>query len=134
MRQLLRALCELLRLDDAVARLASREARVLEQRPVESHEGLRPADLELAQGAQHPSPRVLPVDVVDDELRDQRVVEPGDLRPGGDPRVDTHPRTRRLAVARDPPRAGQEAVGGILRVDPALDRVPVQADVLLAQP
>src|SRR5438105_12998313 len=134
MRQLLRALCEKLRLHDAVARLAGREARMAEKGSVEADQRRDPADLELLEGAKHASARVLAVDAVDDQLRHERVVEPGDLRPGGHPRVDADPRTRRLAVARDPPRARQEAVGGILRVDPALDRVTGQPDVLMAQP
>src|SRR5947208_8814564 len=104
MRQLLRTLGEKLRLDDAVAGLARGEARVVEQRPVEADQRRHAADLELAERAQHPAPRVLPVDVLDDELRNERVVQPGNLRPDGDARIDTNPRARRLAVARDPPR------------------------------
>src|SRR5919199_343929 len=134
MRQLLRALRQKLRLDDAVARLAGREAGVVEQRAVEADQRRDAADLELPERTQHPPAGVLAVDAVDDQLRHERVVEPGDLRPGGYPGVDANPRTRRLAVARDPPRARQEAVGRILGVDPALDRVPGQPDVLLAQP
>src|SRR5207245_2027893 len=55
-------------------------------------------------------------------------------RARGDPRVDAHPRPPRLAVARDPPGAWDEAVGRVLGVDPALERVSGQPDVLLAQP
>ena len=134
MGQLLRALREKLRLDDAVARLAGREARVVEQRPVEAEQGRDAANLELVERAQHAPTRVLAIDSVDDDLRHERVVEAGDLRAGYDPGVHANPRTRRLAVARDPPGCGQKAVGRILRVDPALDCVPVQPDVLLAQP
>src|ERR671927_1197553 len=132
MRQLLRALGQKLRLHDAVARLTAREARMVEERPVEADQRRDPADLELLEGAKHAPARVLAVDAVDDQLRHERVVEPGDLRPRGHSRVDANPRTRRLAVSRDPPRAGQEAVGRILGVDPALDRVTGQPDVLLA--
>ena len=57
---------------------------------------------------------------------------PRDRRALFDPRVDADPRARRLAVARDPPRGRQEPPGRILGVDPAFDRVPVQADVFLA--
>ena len=46
----------------------------------------------------------LAVGVVDDQLRDHRVVERRDLRARRDARVDAHARARRLAVARDPPR------------------------------
>ena len=130
----MRTLRQLLGLDDSVTRRALGEARVLEQRAVETEEGRDTADLELAEGPQHPLPSVLAVDALDDQLRDERVVERGDLRARGHPGVDPHPGPARLPVARDPPRAGEEAIGRVLRVDPALDRVPGQADVLLAQP
>ena len=104
MRQLLCALGQKLRLDDAVARLTRREARMVEQRPVEADQRRDAADLELLESTQHPPARVLAVDVVDDQFRHERVVEARDLRPGGYPRVDANPRTRRLPVGRDPPR------------------------------
>src|SRR2546421_177409 len=63
MGQLLRALREKLRLDDAVARLAGREARVVEQRPVEAEQGRDAADLELVERAQHAPPRLLPIEI-----------------------------------------------------------------------
>src|SRR2546423_8359699 len=114
MRQLIRALGQKLRLHDAVARLAAREARMVEERPVEADQGRDPADLELLEGAKHAPPRVVAIDAVDDQLRHEWVVEPGDLRPSGHSRVDANPRTRRLAIARDPPGPRQEAVGRIL--------------------
>src|SRR5438874_13343685 len=104
MRQLLRALCEKLRLHDAVARLAAREARMVEKGSVEADPRRDPADLELLEGAKHAPARVLAVDAVDDQRRHERAVEPGDLRPGGHPRIDANPRTRRLAAGREPPR------------------------------
>src|SRR5947209_20451641 len=134
MRQLLCTFGQKLRLDDAVTRLRSREAGMVEQRAVEADQRRDAADLELSERTQHPPARVLAVAAVDDELRDERVVEAGDLRPRGYPRVDANPRTRRPAVGRDPPRARQEAVGRVLGVDPALDRVAGQSNVLLAQP
>ena len=73
--ELLRSFRELLRLDDADAGLAGDEARVLEQRAVEADERPRPLDVELAERAQHPPARVLPVAAVDDQLGDHRVVE-----------------------------------------------------------
>jgi hypothetical protein len=133
MRQLLRTLGKLLRLNHAVARRALDEARVFEQRAVEAEQRRDPADLVLLERAQHASARVLAVDAVDDQLRDERVVEPRNLGARGDSGVDAHARPRRLAVARDPPGRRQEAVGRVLGVDPALDRVPGQPDALLAQ-
>ena len=80
------------------------EAVVREQRAVEADERRHAADLELRERPQHPPPRPLAVRVVDDQLRDQRVVQPLTSEPGRDARVDANARARRLAVARDPPR------------------------------
>ena len=133
MRQLIRSLRQLLRLDDPVTRLRGDEARVLEQCLVEAEQRRNASDLVFAQGAQHPPPRVLAVDPVHNDLRDQGVVEADHLAARGHTRIDPDARPRRLPVARDPPRAGQKAVRRVLRVDPALDRVPGQPDVVLAQ-
>src|SRR5919204_650004 len=132
-RQLLRALRQLLGFHHAVAGRAVDEARVLEERPVETEQRRDAADLELAEGAEHPAAGVLAIDPVHDQLRHERVVQPRHLRSGGDPGVDPHARAGRLPVARDPPGARQEAVGRIFGVDPALDRVTGEPDVLLAQ-
>src|SRR5829696_4863664 len=134
MRKLLRTLRKLLRLHDAVARLALGEAGMLEQRLVESEQRGHALDPVLPERAEHAATRVLPVDSVDAELRDQWVIEADDVTPSLDAGVHSHAGTARLHVARDPPGAGQEAIGRILRVDPALDRVPRQPPVFLAQP
>ncbi len=131
-RQLPRFLRELLRLDDAVAGGAVGEARMREQRAVEAEQRRHSADLVLVERAQHPEPRVLAVDAVHDQLRDHRVVQRRDLRAVLHARVHPHARPRRLAVARDPPGGREEAAGRVLGVDPALDRVAGQADVVLA--
>jgi hypothetical protein len=133
MRQLLCTLRELLGLDHAPARLSAGEAVVLEQRAVEADERRHSADLVLGQRAQHPTARMLAVDAVNAELRDQRVVEADHLAPLANAGVDSHPRPTRLPVARDPPGRRQKAFGRILRVDSALDRVSAQPDVLLAK-
>src|SRR5918994_6610193 len=134
MRKLRRTLRKLVRLHDAVTRLALGEAGMLEQRLVEAEQRGHALDPVLPERAEHAATRVLPVDSVDAELGDEWVVETDDVPPRLHAGVHSHARTARLHVARDPPRAGQEAVGWILRVDPALDRVPRQPDVLLAQP
>ena len=128
------SLRERLRLDDPVAGRAFGEARVLEQCEVEPDQGRYAADLELLERAQHATPRVLAIASEHAQLRDHRVVHAADLAAFVDSRVDPHARPRRLAVARDPPGGGQEASSDVLRVDAAFDRVPLQADVLLAQP
>src|SRR5262245_56833088 len=134
MRQLLRTLSELLGFGHAVTGRARDEAVVLEQRAVEADERLDASHLELPEGTQHAVSRVLAVDAVHAELREQRVVQAEHLASLPDARVDTHSWPRRLPVARDPPRRREKAAGRILCVDAALDRVPGQPDVLLAQP
>ena len=123
MRQLLRLLRQLLGLDDPRARACLDEARVAEERAMEAEQRLDSADLVLLERAEHAPPRVLAVDPVDDELREQRVVERRHLGPGLDSGVHSHARPRRLAVARDPPRCRQKARRGILGIDAALDRM-----------
>ena len=76
---------------------------------------------------------MLAVDPVHDQLGDHRVVELGDLRSSGDARVDANAGPTRFAVGGDSSRTGQETSRGILRIDPALDRVPCPADVLLPE-
>ena len=58
-----------------------------------------------------------------DQLGEHRVVVAGDLAAFGHARVDPDEGAARLPVAGDPARARQEVAAGILRVDPALDRV-----------
>ena len=71
---------------------------------MEAEQRLRPLDDELLERPQHAPPRVLAVDVVDDQLRDHRVVELRDLVSRPDARVHAHADARRLPVGRDPPR------------------------------
>src|SRR5262249_6553226 len=98
-----------LRLDDPVTRRPYDEALVFEQGSMEAEQRRDPADLELFERAQHPPARVLAVDPVDDQLRDERVVEARHLRACGYSGVDAHARPPRLAVARDPPWRRQKA-------------------------
>ena len=115
-----------------MAGAARDELGMREQRAVEAEQRRQAADLELVERAQHPHPGVLAVDAVDDQLRDHRVVEAADLGAGDDAGVDADAGAGRLAVGGDPPGRGQEAAGHVLGVDPALDRVAAQDDVLLS--
>src|SRR4029453_4098680 len=133
MRQLLSSFGKLLRLDHAVARLARGEAGVVEESQVEAEQRRDAADLVLAERAQHSPSRVVTIDTVHYELRDQGVVETDHLASGSHAGIDADARPRRFPVGRDPPWARQKAVRRILRIDPALDRVPGQPDVVLAQ-
>ena len=132
-RQLLRPLRQLVRLDDAVARPAGTEARMLEEREVEADEGRRALDPELGERSQHPRDGALAIHVVDDQLRDHRVVEPAHLVSRLHARVDADARPRRLAIRGDPPRRREEALRDVLRVDAALDCVAAEDDVLLRE-
>ena len=93
---------------------------------MEAEQGRHASDLELVERAQHPHAGVLAVDAVDDQLRDHRVVEAGDLGAGDDPGIDAYAGAGRLGVGGDPTGRGQEALADVLGVDAALDRVPVQ--------
>ena len=133
MRQLLCLLRELFGLHGSRARACLHETWLAEQRAMKAEQRLDTADLELLERAQHAPACVLAVDAVDDELREQGVVERRHLGPCLDTGVHAHPRPRRLAVARDPPRRRQEARRRILGIDAALDRMAAHRDVLLPQ-
>src|SRR4029079_18996093 len=107
--------------------LAGRKARAAEKGPVEAEQRLNALDLELVEGAQHARAGPLPVGVPHTELRDERVVEAGDLAPLDDPGIHPHARPCGLAVARQYARGRQESAGGVLSVDAALDRVAAEA-------
>ena len=131
--ELLRALGQLIGFDHAPTCRTVGEGFRLEQGAVESEQRRRALDDELLERAQHPAARMLAVDVVDDELRDERVVEIGDLVSRPHARVDAHADATRLPIGRDPPRRRQEAACDVLGVDAALNGVPTQDDVILAK-
>src|SRR6266508_3282378 len=132
MRQLFSFLRELLRFDQAVTGRRLDEARMAEERPVESRQRGHALDHELVERAQHPQARTLAVDIPDAHLRDQWVVEPDDLRALDDPRVDAHAWSGGLAVRGDHARRREKAIGRIFRVDASLDRVSAEAKLVLA--
>ena len=133
MGQLLRFLRELFRLDHPVAGLACDEAGAAKERLVEPDERLHALDLELVERTQHARAGPFAVGVPHAELRHQRVVEAGDLAALDDARVHAHAGPGGLPVARERPWRRQEAVRRVLGVDPALDRVPAEVEVLLAK-
>ena len=98
---------------------------------MERDQRLQLLDLVLAERPEHPGGGLLAVGIPHDQLGHHRVVHGRDLRPGLHPRVDAHAGTGGLAVVADPPRRGSEVLARVLGVDPALDRVPAQLDVLL---
>ncbi len=98
---------------------------------MERDQRLEPADLVLAERPQHPGGRLLPVGVPDDQLGDHRVVHRRDLRARTDARVDAHTGPGRLAVGADRARRRREVLARVLGVDPALDRVAAQLEIIL---
>ena len=75
---------------------------------MESEEGRRATDDELLERAEHAASRVLTVDVVHDELRDERVVEIRDLVTRTNSGVDANADSAWLAIRRDPSRRWEE--------------------------
>src|SRR3954447_9841985 len=133
MRQLFRFLRELLRLHHPVAGLACDEAGAAKQRLVKSDERRNALDLELVERTQHARAGPLTVGVPDAELRHHRVIEAGDLAALDDARIDAHARPRGFSIAGEQSRRGQKAVRRVLGVDPALDRVPAEVEVVLTK-
>ena len=93
--------------------------------------GHHPVDGAPVQGAAQRRERLAAVRAVPDDLGEQRVVVRRHRRAGLEVRVDPDPGARGEHRAGDRPRAGQEVPAGVLGVDPALDRVPGERDVLL---
>src|SRR5512141_2997217 len=83
-------------------------------------------DVILPQGAPHPLDRRPPVLPHGADLREQGVVERGDLPSLVDPRLGPDEGATDLAKEGDPPEGGSEAVLRVLGVDAALDRVATQ--------
>src|SRR3954451_9574272 len=134
LRLRLRELLEpLLVLDEVAAGLTVQPLVGLEEADVERDQRLdRALELELLERADHAMGGLLAVDVPDDQLRDHRVVDRGDLAAGLDTGVDAHARAARLEVGADRTGGGGEVLGGVLGVDAALDRVAAEAEVVLA--
>ena len=81
----------------------------------------------------HPPGRVLEPAGVGRDLDQQRIIERRDDRARrGRAAVEPEARAAGRAIMRDPAVVGSEVVGGVLGRDPALDRVPLRLDRLLA--
>ena len=91
--------------------------------------GAHPRDLELAQRPQHAVTRRLAVGTPHHELADQVVVVLGDGVALRVPAVPAHARTTGQPQVGDGAGGGEEALGGVLGVDAALDGVAVVLDV-----
>src|SRR5207247_10063081 len=115
-RQLERAICQQLRLDDAQAGRALHETRMGKERLVKTEQRRNTLDNELVERPQHAAASMLPIGPVDAHLGDERVVERRDLRPWPDTGIDTDARPGRLPVGRDPPGSRTEAVRRVFGV------------------
>src|SRR6266542_6296775 len=93
--------------------------------------GAYPAHVILREGPIHTRDGALAVGGPHDELGHQSVVVAGDGIALVDARVVPHPRTARCAQAQDLTRRRHEVGVGVLGVDPALDGVAVEDDVVL---
>ena len=89
-------------------------------------------DRAFRKGPAHPAQGGIPVDPPDDQLADQGVVEGRDLVAGVDVAVDPHPGPAGGKPAGDLARRRSEVVARILGIDPALDRMAGEADLVLA--
>ena len=113
--------------------VAGKEGGMVEH-PLEEGQGrLDPQHLVLGHRAPHAPDRVLPAVAPDHELAQQRVVVNGDLVPLVDAAVVPHPRPSGEPQGGDAPGTGQEALVGVLGVDPALDGVATLVEVVLAE-
>src|SRR2546430_14477329 len=81
---------------------------------------------EFVERAEHPATGSLAILAPDHELREHRVVVPGDLPSAGDARVDADERVFWLLVPCDPPGSGKEVPARIFGVDAALHRGPAR--------
>src|SRR5437762_1550182 len=90
-------------------------------------------DMELVEGAPHPSGGLGPVPIPHDDLSEHRIVVHRDLDARLDVAVEADARAGRRTKRRDLPRRGKEVPLRVLRIDPALDRVPARAHVVLPE-
>src|SRR5829696_1305737 len=91
----------------------------------------RPENVKLRQSPVHPVDRLLAVRGPHDQLGQQRVVERAHLPPREAVRVHASPRAPRRRPDVQTTWRGREAPIRILGVDPALDRMTVDHDLLL---
>ena len=93
--------------------------------------GVHAADVHLPDGPDHARDGLLTVSAPDDELAQHRVVLEADLETAVHGRVEPDPRPAGRPEVVEHARRGEEAIEGILGVDPHLDGVPADGEVLL---
>ena len=120
-------------IDAGVAELLPRR-----QRPQEAGVGGQPEHGGVVEGRDQAGAGRLAVDAPHDDLAEHRVVGGGDLLARDECVVDAHPGAlaldaRRPAHQRGGAGLGQEPAEGVLGVDPRLDRVALEGDVVLGE-
>ena len=90
-------------------------------------------DREVLEGPQRAGARGLARLPVNDEFCKERIEVRRDLAALEEPRVDPDAGAPRRVEVDDPARRGQEIQARVLRVDPALDRVAAEADLILGR-
>ena len=121
-------------LDEGRREPAGDEVRVAHDRAVERDRRLDAGDAELVERARHAVDRRPPVLAPDDELGHQGIVVERDLAALVDAGVDANPRACGRSPRRDPARRRDEAGGGVLGRDPALDRPASRGHIGLSVP
>ena len=120
--------------DERRVQVARAEVGVVEQLAEERLVRRHAADADLLDRSPRPRDRGLHVDAARRELQEQRVEVGGDLRADvGRALVEAHPGAARRAVGGDRAGVRAEARAGVLRRDPALQREPALADLVLRQ-
>jgi hypothetical protein len=111
--------------------LAAAKGRRIGKAPQESHVGRQPDDRGLIQRVHQRQPGRLAGGTVHDDLAQHRVVPGADLLPTVQRGV--HPRPRRPPHGSRQSGLRQEPVVGVFGVDPGLDGVPADRQVVLGE-
>jgi hypothetical protein len=96
--------------------------------------GRHPVDAQLVEGRDQPPPGGVTVRAAGEDLAEHRVVLGRDGVAALDAHVAAHPRALRWHERGHPAGGGPERLPRVLRGDPRLDRVAVEAHVVLGEP
>jgi hypothetical protein len=106
------------------------ESLLADDPPVQRDRGVDAADHEFLERAAQAHQAFVAGAAVHDQLADQRIVVGRDRIAGIERGIDAHAQAARRVIVGDLARGGREGLG-VLGVDPALDGVAVDHDVLL---
>ncbi|EXI74567.1 MAG: hypothetical protein AW07_01798 [Candidatus Accumulibacter sp. SK-11] len=121
-------------LDEAGIEVGVGERRAGDQPGEEVDVGADADNAVIGQRLPHPSERGVPVDVPDDQLGDHRIIEWGDLVTLLDSRVDPHVEALgRACQMQQATGRWQELLVWVLGVDPRLERMSANVELILSQ-